>query len=308
MHGPLLRAQRQGDRTFGRRVLGRVRQQVRHHLLEPRRVGVEPSGPDVHGEHVLPEAAGQAKRLDGSPDQLRQLDAACLERELSRARASDVLQVVHQLGHVPGLSLDHPAGAGGHLALAARPVEHLDRRADGPQWIPQLMPEHGEELILPPVGLLGGAVCTLQGLARAFTLLAGCPQGAFQRRDLAHHDRLGDRFAPGQLAQRLRHPAPGRHGEHEPEQQRQGPRCRDRQERGGLGARQRGRGHVGACRPAGAAGVDAASVAERRQREHAGQGAALAAQATRRRRLPRAGGARCGRAPGGARPPARCGP
>ena len=68
--------------------------------------------------------------------------------------ARDVQQVVDQPREVLHLPLDHVARPG-ELRIGQRaPAHDLDRVADRRERIAQLVREHGEELVLVPVGFL----------------------------------------------------------------------------------------------------------------------------------------------------------
>ena len=73
-----------------------------------------------------------------------------LQLDLAAADAGDVQQVVdepRQVLHLPGDDLHRPVD----VLLEAAPCRELHGVADGRQRVPQLVGEHGEELVLPPV-------------------------------------------------------------------------------------------------------------------------------------------------------------
>ncbi len=94
---------------------------------------------------------------------------AALQRDLARGDARDVEQVVHQPREVLHLAAHHLARPLAHRAVVGH-AQDLDRVADRRQGIPQLVREHGEELVLATVGvaqLLEGRRAVALGAAHA---------------------------------------------------------------------------------------------------------------------------------------------
>ena len=144
-------------------VLRGVVQQVGEHLRHPRRVDLQEHG-------VLGQGDGQAVMtvldqgpagLDGQLDHRLQLDRLLLEHDLAAGDPRDVEQVVDHPRHLLDLVLDHldrPLEVGAAQALD---LHDLDGVADRGQGIAQLVGEHGEELVLAPVGLPEGLLHAL---------------------------------------------------------------------------------------------------------------------------------------------------
>ena len=126
-----------------------------------------------------------------------------LQRHLAAGEAGHIEQVVDEPHHVSDLSLEHLALALEDLRIAQ--LHQLERGHGRRQRVAQLVPEHGEELVLGLVGVLGLATRRLG----AFHFLVALalppleqprrgPQRLLQARRLGDMRRgLGDRAALG---------------------------------------------------------------------------------------------------------------
>ena len=88
--------------------------------------------------------------LDGFRHHFRNFDELLLEFDLSSCDPGHVEEVVHQARQVADLALDDRA-----LPLqstAATELHQLQGRQDRRQRIPQLVAQHGQELVLGPIG------------------------------------------------------------------------------------------------------------------------------------------------------------
>ena len=90
-------------------------------------------------------------RLERALHQAGQLAHAALQLNLPGGDARDVQQVVHQAHHVPDLPLHHPSHPLHRVAAVAAEPNQLEAGADRRQRIAQLVRQHGQELVLPPV-------------------------------------------------------------------------------------------------------------------------------------------------------------
>ena len=146
-------ARRQLHASAVRRVLDRVREQVAEDLLQPDRIGVDHQRILRKGDRQLLAAGARHRRhrVRRFRDRLPHGEATLAQLDLAAADARDVEQLVDDPHHVAGLTLDD-----GQLALggAAIPLHHLEGSHHRRERIAQLVPEHGEELVLAPVGVL----------------------------------------------------------------------------------------------------------------------------------------------------------
>ena len=133
------------------RVLQRIAKQVRDHLLEPCLVGVDPSGRDVRADVVTVESTRRPPAAQHVGHQLGEGERAPVEHDLARGHPAHVEQIIDQPREVLNLTADHRAGALGGLVGVAHDVEHVHGARDRAERIAQLVPEHGQELILRAV-------------------------------------------------------------------------------------------------------------------------------------------------------------
>ena len=190
-----LAAPRQADVPAGRRVAHGVGQQVGDHLHQPRRVA-----PPQHGRRrqadVEPVPALLHQRLHHLGRTLQQHGRARqrgLQPDAAARDARHVQQVVDQPRHVLDLAFDDRALALGAGALA---LHHVQRADDGRQRVAQLVPQHGQELVLGA----GGCVCALQQLLPLG--MAAVQAGAGQHA-VGHVDGHGHQ--PGHLLLQVAH-------------------------------------------------------------------------------------------------------
>ena len=145
-----LEAQR--DRALLRRVEVRVRDEVRHDLADPRRVG-ERRRARVVDLQLEALALGLQARLDHRRDLrdgLAQVDAARVDLELAGLDAGDVEQVVDELGEPVGRlqrDVDELELALGEVLVVGR-LEQLDEALDRRQRAAQLVRRGGDEVAL----------------------------------------------------------------------------------------------------------------------------------------------------------------
>ena len=94
-------------------------------------------------------------RLDGGLDHGPQRHPLLPERELIIRDAGHVQQVVDEPHHVRKLAVHHIASVDGN-GRVLRHVEHMETAPERSERVPELVGEGGQELVLPPVGLLQG--------------------------------------------------------------------------------------------------------------------------------------------------------
>ncbi len=107
----------------------------------------------VHLNGVVPLLEERASRLDARGNHVGQVDLFAPQRDLASRDSRYVEQVVDQAHQVLHLPVDDQP-----LALEARVAargHQLDGRHDRRQGVPELVPEHGEELVFHGVGALG---------------------------------------------------------------------------------------------------------------------------------------------------------
>ena len=87
----------------------------------------------------------------GVLDDFAQLDRLVVQRELAARDARDVEQVVDQARQVAVLAREHVARPHELRVVDRLALHELDRALDRSERIPQLVREHGEEIVLAPV-------------------------------------------------------------------------------------------------------------------------------------------------------------
>ena len=138
-------------RCSGPRCAGGWRRPARAAWDRRARAAAPRRGPRT-GRGRAPRAAGRAASTARARD-LGEVHALLAQLDAPARDARDVEQVVHQPHHVPELAvhhLAHPLRDG--IGEAARPL-HLERVAQGSQRVAQLVPEHGQELVLGAAAL-----------------------------------------------------------------------------------------------------------------------------------------------------------
>ena len=138
------------DASTGRRVLQAIDQQVRDDLLEPRGIALHPGRLGAHMQRVAGGRALDVERAAHARDQLGQVDRLQGERDASGDHAADVEQVVQQVRQVACLAAQDRARFGGFGTARRRRFEHVEGGRDRADRIAQLVPEHGQELVLRP--------------------------------------------------------------------------------------------------------------------------------------------------------------
>jgi len=208
---PRRRAERrraQPHMPAGGRVLDGVGEEVRDHLRQPLRIGVhdERALGQLHAELVPRPLHERTSRLQRGVHRLAEVGRPALQLEPPARHPRHVEQVVDEPDHVPDLPLEHGVLAR-EDALAARPQE-LQHRHHGRERVPELMAEHGEELVLGPARLLGPRALAHRRLeeTRAVHRQRHLPPQILQQRPIGRGDGLRGVEAEGQRT----HPAPGR--------------------------------------------------------------------------------------------------
>ena len=143
-----------GDLAPGRRVLHRVGEEVRQHLLEPCRIRGDPRGRRVHADDV-PRAGGAAVQRRHAPGDLGEVDGLQAQHDLAGHHARDVEQIVDDPREVLHLAADDVAGARAGVVAAGRAGQHVGGAADGAERVAQLVAQHREELVLRAVRRFG---------------------------------------------------------------------------------------------------------------------------------------------------------
>ena len=138
-----------------RRELHGVADEIRHHLAEPKRIAAHCRGIRCDGELHALLGGGAGERLGGVLDNRAEGDRAEVEQELAGDGPREIEQVLDEPGLQSRVALDalecplglrraHPTGA-----EQRDPAQH--RRERGPE----LVREHGQELVLGAIGVFG---------------------------------------------------------------------------------------------------------------------------------------------------------
>src|SRR5262249_38592184 len=184
-------------RSARRRVLQGVRDEVDHDLIDSRRIGIDPCRPSGKRDDVTVELTALPKGGDGRVGDLVEVGRLPAELDLGAHDAPDVQKVVHETRQMNGLPGEDAARSGGRVARLAESLEDLHGVADGAERIPQLVPQHGQELVLRAVrrfGVLSGRLLPRKegGAFRLGLHLAGDVAG-----DLRGADDLPGRILDG---------------------------------------------------------------------------------------------------------------
>ena len=157
------------------RVLGRVVEEVGKYLDQADRIGVDEdglAGPSHLQGLALFRQEGSA-HLDRAAQNLGAVAGLFSQLDLALAHARDIEQIVEQTLHVLDLLGDDGAAVFGLFRLLiSQQAKDLDRAEDGRQRIPQLVRQHGQELVLARVDL-AHALLDLRALG---DVLAGAQQ------------------------------------------------------------------------------------------------------------------------------------
>jgi hypothetical protein len=142
------------DRAAGRRELGGVVDQVRHHLRQPHRIGVDPRGrlERAHTQRVAAGVDARPRRLRRDRDHGRDVDALLAQAQLAARHARRVEQVVDQAHEMIDLPLDHREHRRG-VRARARLAQDRHGTANRCERIAQLVRQRREEHVLAVVGL-----------------------------------------------------------------------------------------------------------------------------------------------------------
>ena len=143
------------DPAAFRGVLGGIIQKVGQNLGQPRGVDFEhdSDAPEAKSRARACNHRAEAARLHGQLDDAVELDRLFLEHDRSTGDPGNIEEVVDDPGHVLDLlgdDVDRPTQIG-----AVRPFDAHDLNgvADGRQRVPQLVGEHGEEMVLALIGV-----------------------------------------------------------------------------------------------------------------------------------------------------------
>ena len=146
----------QVDLAARRGVLDRVGEQVRQHLVQSQRIGIELDrvGGNVDFQHVPGRVEERPRRLERGFDDRRQQHLLAMQFEPPESEPGDIQQVVHQALHRLGLPPHHLsrrlAIAAAHAGRQQQGCGAVDRR----QRVAQLMRQHRQEAVLGRVRLL----------------------------------------------------------------------------------------------------------------------------------------------------------
>ena len=153
------------------RELGSVLQQVADHLCEACRVAVDEEQLARHRDLQLDALPAEdlSQVFAGAAHHPVELDALALQPDLAPRDARDVQQVVDESGHLLRLPVDHLTCTRRLLSGRRSPLEDVHAVPDRRERVPQLVREHGEEVVLAPVGV------DESGIGRAQRLLSLLP-------------------------------------------------------------------------------------------------------------------------------------
>src|SRR5438552_4460459 len=145
------------DLDVNRAACGRVAEgvlhEIEHHLLDPRGVAVDPHGLTGQGDGMITDLAGRAQCGQGVIGGFVEVEGAAGELDLARHDPPDVEEVVDQSSELLHLAGDDLAGVrGGDAVRIIDAVQAVHGIADGPQRVAELVTQHGQELVLEPVG------------------------------------------------------------------------------------------------------------------------------------------------------------
>nr|WP_229425042.1 hypothetical protein [Massilia sp. Se16.2.3] len=157
-----------------RRVLGRIGQEVGHDLGEAGLVAPHHHriGRQAQLEPVLAFFQQRAGLLDRALHHIAQVDVLQAERHQPARDARDVQHVRQQPVHVLDLAADDVAGIARPVAVDVGHLQQLGGGADGRERVAQFVPEHGRELVLGAVFLLGHVARMLFALEQGLALVA----------------------------------------------------------------------------------------------------------------------------------------
>ena len=138
--------ERRGDRPAGWRVLDRVREEIVEDLFEAKPVPVHPARlvRSDERDQVFVLVRRRTTRGEAGANHLGEVDARALDRDLSMGHARHVEEVVDEPREVRRLTVDDQLLP----SRVADPAAHrLDRHPDRREGVPELVPEHRQELL-----------------------------------------------------------------------------------------------------------------------------------------------------------------
>ena len=157
------------DRAPRRRVLEGVGDEVRHHLLHAGGIHADPRRGRLHGDRVVAATLAARERGERAPHDVGEVERLELQDDLPRHHPGHVEEVVHETAEVLDLALDDAACVRGARLSVPETAQHVDGVADGAERIPQLVAEHGQELVLGAIGRVGvGAAASCRAKSWAF--------------------------------------------------------------------------------------------------------------------------------------------
>ena len=125
---------------------------------------ISPVAWDLDVELMLSFLQQRTGRFHGRRHDVRDLDQLPAKIDLPSGNARDVQQVVHEADQMPNLPIDDRALLRGAAVAAKR--HQLKGGENRRQRVPQLVSQHGEELVLRPVGRFGGRAQMIHLVAR----------------------------------------------------------------------------------------------------------------------------------------------
>src|SRR5882724_11514633 len=129
-----------------------IAHEVGEDLIDAGRIGVDPGVLALHVDHEAVGAAGDLEGLQATRRALHQVDARPGQFDLSGGDPRGIQKVVDEVAEVAELALDDVTRP--IRRIPSDHVEDADRGADRPEGVPELVCEHGEELLLAHVALL----------------------------------------------------------------------------------------------------------------------------------------------------------
>ncbi len=140
--------------SSGRELRG-IGEEIHDHLLQARGVGAHVDGSvrHRHGQPVLAPLQERSGGLHGLRDEPRHVRGDQLQLDGAAGDARDVQQVIDQPGHVLDLPFDDGPHTGRDAGVALGEREELRGGPDRGERRAELVREHREELVFPPVGL-----------------------------------------------------------------------------------------------------------------------------------------------------------
>src|SRR5262249_30354806 len=138
------------------RVTEGVVDEVEHHLFDSGGVAVDPHRLPCQHDGMVTDLARCAQRGHRVLGRLVEVERASVELDLAGHHPPDVEEVVDQAGELLYLTGDDlPRVRGGGPVRIIDAVQDVHGVADGAQRVAELVPQHGQELVLETVGGLG---------------------------------------------------------------------------------------------------------------------------------------------------------